>query len=76
MELASTQAHVPTNRDVMRKVFTEWAAVSGARGSAQDCIQFLQGTCEADTLEANDWSQIQKLAEHLARTRRAQAGRG
>jgi hypothetical protein len=75
MHIASNQSHVPTKRDVMRKVFTEWAAVSAAQASAQQCIAFLNGTAEAKTLEAADWSHIQKLAEHLARARRAQAGR-
>lgn len=75
MKLVSSQSHLPNKREVMRKVFAEWSAVSSAQAAARQCIAVLNGISDANTLEASDWSQIQKLAEHLARARRAHAGR-
>lgn len=75
MRLVHSQPHVPDRREVMRKVVAEWAAVSSAQAAARQCIDVLNGISDANTLEASDWSQIQKLAEHLVRARRARAGR-
>lgn len=75
MELVCSQLRAPSKREVMRKVFTAWATVSAAQGAARQCNDFLSITAHNNTLEAADWGQIQKLAEHLVRVRRAQAGR-
>lgn len=58
-------------RAVIRAMFTGWASETTA---ARTCIDVLNDAAQRDSLTSSDWSQIQKLAEHLVRARRAQAG--
>lgn len=40
---------------------------------SRHCMTVLRDAVETNILHANDWSQIQKLAEHLVRIRQAAA---
>lgn len=73
MKLVASQASVPTKAEVMRKVFAAWANETAAQDAGRQCIDLLSIIRQRDALSAGDWSQIQKLAEHLVRARRSQA---
>jgi hypothetical protein len=62
-----------SKREAMRRVFAQWADEAAAHAAARDCIDLLNVTAQREALSAADWSQVQKLAEHLVRARRAQA---
>lgn len=65
--------HPPSKREAMRRVFAQWADETAAHAAARACIDLLNVTAQGNALSAADWSQVQKLAEHLVRARRAQA---